>query len=104
MATSIIGTPTTRVDGPLKVTGAASYSSDFHFPGLVHLVPVSSPIAKGKVVRVDATRAQSMPGVLRVYSHGHAPALFRPIPNDQDSFVDESRPPLEDDTVYYAGQ
>ncbi|MGC2618856.1 MAG: xanthine dehydrogenase family protein molybdopterin-binding subunit [Acidobacteriaceae bacterium] len=104
MATSIIGTPTTRVDGPLKVAGAAPYSADFDFPGLVHLVPVSCPIAKGKVLCVDATRAQSMPGVLRVYSHGHAPTLFRPIPNDQDAVVDESRPPLDDDTVYYAGQ
>ncbi|HEX4005278.1 MAG TPA: xanthine dehydrogenase family protein molybdopterin-binding subunit [Acidobacteriaceae bacterium] len=104
MPPSIIGTPTIRVDGPLKVTGAAEYSADFAFPRLAHMVLVSSPIAKGKILRVDAARAAALPGVLRVYSHGHAPALFRPIPDDDNAVVDESRPPLDDDTVYYAGQ
>ena len=31
--TSPIGRDTPRVDGPLKVTGMAQYTSDFHFPG-----------------------------------------------------------------------
>ena len=31
--TSPIGRDTPRVDGPLKVTGKAQYTSDFHFPG-----------------------------------------------------------------------
>jgi xanthine dehydrogenase YagR molybdenum-binding subunit len=104
MPDSVIGSPTIRVDGPLKVSGAASYSADFHFPGLVFLVPVQSPIAKGKILRVDAARALAMPGVLRVYYRGHAPALYRPVPNDNDASVDETRPAFEDDTVYYAGQ
>jgi xanthine dehydrogenase YagR molybdenum-binding subunit len=104
MPASIIGTPTVRVDGPLKVSGAAPYSADFHFSGLVHLVLVPSPIAKGKILRVDAAGALAMPGVLRVYYHGHAPALYRLVPNDDDAFADESRPAFEDNTVYYAGQ
>ena len=104
MNPSIIGTPTVRVDGSLKVTGAAAYSADFDFAGMVHLVPVSSPVAKGKILRIDTTRAEAMPGVLRTLYHGHAPALYRPIPGDGDAIVDESRPPLGDDTIYYAGQ
>lgn len=104
MSTSIIGTPTARVDGPLKVSGAAQYAADFDFPRLAHMVLVPAPVAKGKVLRVDAARAQAMPGVLRVYWHGHAPTLYHPVPNDDDATVDESRPPLDDDTVYYAGQ
>jgi xanthine dehydrogenase YagR molybdenum-binding subunit len=104
MPASVIGTPTTRVDGPHKVSGVASYTADFHFPGLVYLVPVASPIAKGKILRVDAARALAMPGVLRVYHHGHAPTLYRPVPNDDDAFADEMRPAFEDNTVHYAGQ
>ena len=104
MPASIIGTPTTRVDGPHKVSGAASYSADFHFPGLVYLVPVQSSMAKGRIVRVDASRALAMPGVLRVYYHGHAPTLYRPVPNDNDATVDETRPAFEDNTIHYAGQ
>ena len=104
MASSIIGTPTPRVDGPHKVSGAATYSSDFDFPRLVHMVLVPAPIAKGKVVRIDAGAAEAMPGVLRVYYHGHAPTLYRPVPNDEEAFLDETRPAFEDDTVHYAGQ
>jgi xanthine dehydrogenase YagR molybdenum-binding subunit len=36
----IIGAPVDRVDGPLKVTGAAPYPSDFTFPELTHAVLV----------------------------------------------------------------
>ena len=39
-ATSPIGRDTPRVDGPLKVSGKAQYTSDFHFPGLLYAVPV----------------------------------------------------------------
>jgi xanthine dehydrogenase YagR molybdenum-binding subunit len=100
----IIGSPTPRIDGPLKVSGAAPYTADFHFPGIVHLVLVQSPIAKGKILHVDAARALALPGVLRVYYHGHAPTLYHPIPNDDDAFLDEPRPPFDDNTIYYAGQ
>ena len=101
---SIIGTAVPRIDGRLKTTGGAMYSSDHNFPGLVYLVPVCSPIAKGEITRLDASEAQKMPGVLRVMYHGNAPALYRPIPGDQDAIVDESRPPFEDEEIYYAGQ
>ena len=39
---SIIGTAVPRVDGRLKTSGGAMYSSDYHFPGMVYLVPVCS--------------------------------------------------------------
>jgi len=61
-ATSAIGRDTRRVDGPLKVTGKAQYTSDFHFPGLLYGVPVEATIAKGKVVKLDTAAAEKMPG------------------------------------------
>ena len=45
-----------------------------------------------------------MPGVLRVMYHGNAPTLYRPVPGDQNAVVDESRPPFEDEVIYYSGQ
>ena len=39
-----IGKSTVRVDGPLKVSGKAIYSSDFHFPGMLYAVPVGATI------------------------------------------------------------
>ena len=59
-ATSPIGRDTQRVDGPLKVTGKAQYTSDFHFPGLLYGVPVEATIAKGKVVKLDTGAAEKM--------------------------------------------
>src|ERR1700742_4778127 len=94
---SIIGAAVPRVDGPLKTSGTAMYSSDYHFPGMVYLVPVPSAIAKGKITRLDASVAEKMPGVLRVMYHGHAPVMYRQVPGDQNAIVDESRPPFEDE-------
>src|SRR5678809_1274660 len=57
MATSPIGRDTPRVDGPLKVSGRAQYASDFHFPGMLHAVPVGATIASGRVAAIDAAAA-----------------------------------------------
>ena len=39
-----VGTPTSRVDGRAKVTGAAKYAGEFTVPGLVYGVAVTSTI------------------------------------------------------------
>jgi len=51
---SIIGAAVPRIDGPLKVSGNAMYTADFHFPGMVYAIPVCSTVAKGKITRLDA--------------------------------------------------
>ena len=52
----VIGDPVDRIDGPLKVAGAAPYPSDFTFPDLTHAVLVQSTIAAGTIRRIDASR------------------------------------------------
>jgi hypothetical protein len=47
---SIIGAAVPRIDGPLKVSGNAMYTADFHFPGMVYAIPVCSTVAKGKYI------------------------------------------------------
>jgi xanthine dehydrogenase YagR molybdenum-binding subunit len=64
----IIGAPVPRVDGPLKVSGNAMYTSDFHFPGMVYAVPVCSTVAKGRITRLDASEAEKMVGVVVLYA------------------------------------
>ena len=71
----ILGAPADRVDGPLKVTGAAPYPSDVTLPGLVHAALVHAAITAGKITRIDTARAQAAPGVLAVITHENAPAL-----------------------------
>jgi len=94
-----------RVDGPLKVTGVAKYSSDYNLPGMLYAVPVCATIASGTIAAIDSARAASMPGVKAVYHRGNFGKLFRCAPASGFSgIVDEKRPPFEDDTVRYYGQ
>src|SRR6185369_2547013 len=104
-ATSPIGRDTRRVDGPLKVTGKAQYTSDFHFPGLLYGVPVEATIAKGKVVRLDTAAAEKMPGVRAIFHRENIGKIFRSVPEQGfEGICEERRPPFEDDVIRYYGQ
>jgi len=98
---AIIGAGVPRIDGPLKTTGSARYASDFNFPGLVYAVPVRATIASGKIRSIDSSASEAMPGVLLVMHHGNIMPLYRNASGGRNS---ESRPPFEDETVYYWGQ
>ncbi len=100
----IIGTSVPRIDGPQKTTGTAMYSSDFHFPGMLFAVPVCSTVAHGRIKSLNVTTAEAMPGVKRIYRHGSTPKMYRTMPDDENAHVDETRPPFEDDVIYYSGQ
>src|SRR6266516_4221874 len=104
-ATSPIGRDTRRVDGPLKVTGKAQYTSDFHFPGLLYGVPVEATIAKGKLVKLDKAAAEKMPGVRAIFHRENIGKIFRWVQGTGfEGITDERRPPFEDDVVRYYGQ
>ncbi|MEA2614256.1 MAG: xanthine dehydrogenase YagR molybdenum-binding subunit [Chloroflexota bacterium] len=60
-----------RVDGRLKVTGAAGYTAELWVEGLVHGVIVGSRIARGSVEAVDTGAAEAAGGVLAVFSPEH---------------------------------
>jgi xanthine dehydrogenase YagR molybdenum-binding subunit len=101
----IIGRPIPRVDGPLKVSGTATYTSDHNFSGMLYAVPVPSTIAKGSIATLDTSAAEKMPGVRAVFHRKNIGRFFRVPPNADFSIViDERRPPFEDDTVRYYGQ
>ncbi len=61
-----IGTPTSRVDGHAKVTGAAKYAGEFNSAGLRPGRVVASTIAKGRILRIDTSEALRVAGVLDV--------------------------------------
>jgi len=62
----IIGTPTRRTDGPSIVNGQAIYGIDVKVPGMLYAVMERCPCIGGKLVKIDATEALSMPGVRHV--------------------------------------
>ena len=101
---SIIGTPTLRIDGPLKTTGSAEYAADFHFANMAHAVPVIASIASGRITRLDTADAEKMPGVLLILHHGNIGPLFRTVPGDDNATNSEVRSAFEDDVVRHWGQ
>jgi len=101
---AVIGSDLPRIDGPLKTTGQAQYAADYHFPGLVHGVAVSSTVAAGTIRSVDTSRAEKMPGVVSVLHHENIKGLFRMAPGGHGGRTSESRPPFEDLEVRYWGQ
>jgi xanthine dehydrogenase YagR molybdenum-binding subunit len=102
---SPIGRALPRVDGPLKVSGTATYTADYHFPGLLFAVPVPATITSGSVEQIDISIARAMPGVRAIYTRETLGRYFRVIPMpDLTSNIDEERLPFEDDVIRYYGQ
>jgi xanthine dehydrogenase YagR molybdenum-binding subunit len=102
-----IGTPTSRVDGHDKVTGAAKYAGEFNVSGLAYGSVVTSTIANGRVTRIDASEALRVAGVLAVITHENRPAMA----NSDGAYKDDVAPekgspfrPLYDDKVLFDGQ
>ena len=103
--TSPIGKRTPRVDGPLKVTGQAKYTSDFHFPGLLYAVPVEATIANGRIIKLDTAQAEKMPGVRAIFHRKNIGKISRAVLGEGfEGITDERRPPFEDDVIRYYGQ
>ena len=73
----VVGTPRDRVDGRLKVMGAATYPIDVTLPGVAYAVLVRSTVTSGRIRHIAMEAAQRAPGVLAVITHGNVPPLAR---------------------------
>src|SRR6476659_3983872 len=104
-ATSPLGRDTLRIDGARKVTGMAQYTSDFNFPGMLYGVPVEATIANGRLLKLDTSAAEKMPGVRAIFHRANIGKIFRSTPAPGfDRVCLERRPPFEDDMIRYYGQ
>ncbi len=64
---TLIGKRVSRVDGPDKVSGRAKYTYDVHPPGMLFGKVVRCPYPHAKVVGVDTSATEKMPGVRAVH-------------------------------------
>src|SRR5918992_1189277 len=62
----VVGNPTPRVEGELKVSGKAKYAVDATLPGMLWGKVYRSPIASGKIKNIDLSKAEALPGVRAV--------------------------------------
>ena len=62
-----------RPDGREKVTGVGRYTADMTLPGMVHARFRYADHSHARVVRIDASKARTLPGVLAVLTHEDVP-------------------------------
>jgi CO/xanthine dehydrogenase Mo-binding subunit len=63
---AVIGTRPVRPDGADKVTGRALYGADYQAAGLLHGHVLRSPHAHARILRIDTSKAEALPGVKAV--------------------------------------
>lgn len=66
--TRSVGIPSPRVEGEQKVGGAAVYAVDVALPDMLWAKVLRSPIAHGRIRRIDASKALGAPGVKTVFT------------------------------------
>ena len=59
----VVGNPTPRVEGELKVSGQAKYAADVALPGMLWGKLLRSPIASGRIKSIDTSKAEALAGV-----------------------------------------
>jgi xanthine dehydrogenase YagR molybdenum-binding subunit len=91
-----IGTHLTRLDGPAKVTGTATYAFENVVDAPLYLHPVQATIARGRITMMDTSEARAIDGVVATLTVFDAPELADT--SDGDLTV------LQDDQVHYRGQ
>lgn len=100
----IIGAPISRIEGPLKVMGKATYAAEFKVPNLVYGFPVQSTIAAGEVTAIDTAAAERSPGVLKIITHQNALKLApRPAVTNENRMTRPSAV-LQNTTIHCYGQ
>ena len=87
-----------RVDGPAKLRGWAQFTGDIEMPGMVYAKVLRSPYPHARLLRVDASRATKLPGVVAVLTRDDLKGMnshFGPVVKDQ--------PVVAIDRVRYVG-
>ncbi|PKB67691.1 MAG: oxidoreductase [SAR202 cluster bacterium Io17-Chloro-G3] len=70
---NVVGTRPIRHDGADKVTGRAVYGADVNPSGLLHGRILRSPHAHAKIISIDTSRAEKLPGVKAVVTAADLP-------------------------------
>ena len=72
-----VGSRAPRIDGREKVSGAAEFVDDHDFgPDLLHAEIVESPHAHARIVAIDTSAAEAVPGVVKVVTGADFPFTF----------------------------
>ena len=80
MTTRTFGQPIKRNEDPRLLTGQALFTDDVHLPGMLHVAYVRSDHAHARLLGVDVSAAQAMPGVVAIYTADDQGDYWKPGP------------------------
>ncbi len=85
---SVVGKSIPRLEGASKLTGQLKYASDFKLPGMLYGKILTSPHPHARILDIDTSRAQALPGVVTLTTYKDAPnVLFGGIYKDARIFA-----------------
>ena len=72
---AVIGKSKPKIDAREKVTGQARYTADLKFPNMLYGKILTSPHAHARILSIDTSEAEKIPGVKAVITHKDVPTL-----------------------------
>jgi aerobic carbon-monoxide dehydrogenase large subunit len=101
-----VGQRIKRREDPRLIRGLATYTDDLKLHGMLHVAFVRSPVAAGRIVRIEAKRALAMPGVAGVFGYDELRGKVGPAPCTaiMPGMQHVPYPLLADGRVLYVGQ
>jgi 4-hydroxybenzoyl-CoA reductase subunit alpha len=94
---AVIGQRMRKVDGAAKLTGAAVYTDDLTLPGMLHGKILRSPHPHARILSIDCSAAEALPGVHAVVTGREMAVPYGIIPWTRDEY------PLCVDRVRFIG-
>ena len=87
---SIVGKNIPRNDARVKATGSAVYTDDIKLPGMLHGRILRSPVPHARIVHIDTSKADRLPGVRCIITGEDTPKVkygnWRLFPETQDEY------------------
>lgn len=101
-----VGQPISRIDGPLKVSGAAPFAAEIPLDNMVYAAVLFGTVPKGRIASIDTSAAALAPGVVLVMTHENAPrmASMPVFLSGAKAAGGDDLPIMQDDRIHWNGQ
>jgi xanthine dehydrogenase YagR molybdenum-binding subunit len=102
----LIGTPVSRLDGALKVRGAARFAAEVPLENMVYAALVYGTIPSGRIATLETRAAEAAPGVVLVMTYRNAPRMHNPASfgSSPTAAAASDLPVMQDDRIHWNGQ
>jgi xanthine dehydrogenase YagR molybdenum-binding subunit len=99
-----MGEPIRRTESLAKVTGKVVYAADATEENLLQAYFLTSAIARGRILSIDTTPAESLAGVVKVYTHLNAPHRIATPYTQKGGYASDTNMPLNGPEINNGGQ